>query len=172
MLEVSILESVCYPYGKKHNIYSVLCIMTGSTLAFNFIRICFLPPHPDVAFPSIGSLLVPCLWQPILLLLDFCISASTPFIPSGCPSFFFSLIFPHTHFQFFVKKNFLLSFPHMHLIITVLSYCHLCKEPHECSSTSTAQYFKLKPIYWQELRQQISITLITNCSMKLKENPN
>lgn len=129
MIEVSTLESVCYTYGKHHNIHSMLCAITGSTLAFNFVRICFLLPHPDVAFPSLGSLLLPSLWHPILLLLVFCISASTPFIPSGCPSFFFSLIFPHIHFQFFLKKNFLLCFPHMHLIITVLSYCHHCKSP-------------------------------------------
>lgn len=109
---------------------AVLCTVTGSTLAYSFARIRFLLPHPDVASPSIRSLLLPCLWYPILLLFDFYTSASIYLIPSGSCSSFSSLTFPRTHFQFFPKKlHFLLSFPHICLIFTVLSYCHLCKSP-------------------------------------------
>lgn len=171
MLEVSTLGMLHLQKATQHPI--VLNTVIGSTLAFNFVRICFLLTHPDVAFPSIGSLLLPCLWHPILLLFDFCISSSIPLLSSLLVVFPpFSLCFFLTHTSSFSSKKLSPLFSSYAFNLYCVIFLSSLQEPHECPSTSTAQFSVKKQFNWQELREQISITFIKNCTMKLREDPN
>lgn len=110
--------------------YVQLCTVTGSTLAFSFAWIGFLLPPSWCCFPFYritSSAVFVASHTAAFWFLYFCFYLFHPF----CFSFllFLSDFSSHTLSVFPKKPHFLLSFPHICLIFTVLSYCHLCKSP-------------------------------------------
>lgn len=174
MLEVSTLENVCYAYGKQHNIQQ------------GYVQWLVAPWHPTL----LEFLFYYLILMLLFLLLDhfFCCVCGIPYCCFLISIFLLLSLSFHSFWLFFLLFVFDFSshtlpvFPqknplsplffsyafNLYCVILLLSL----QEPHECLSPSAAQYLQLKTNLLQELRQQISITMITNCTMKLRENPN
>lgn len=91
------------------------------------------------------------------------------FHPFSLSLLLFSLLFPHTHFQFFHKTQSFSSLPHLHLILLCYHTVNSARAPfmpfHFPSPTPSDK----NQFLWQELWQQISITLITNCTVEIEK---